>query len=203
MKEGGLAVVGLIAASVVWVSQFSGAEVLVNSSQHSFLESEALQAVMAASDPVPADEIPRLGAFYSAKYGVNGPPMPSSMGYAAWNLGDGNYLVDDLDEDNPKLAAASPTGMMAMAMMSGPPSPGGDSGTNSGGGYPQANYTPITNGLRFIPPVISGTTAYLTIVGTINDCGNPRIPFDILVTTNVAEPIRNWSWLGLGYTVKS
>jgi hypothetical protein len=123
-------------------------EVLVNSSQQVVSINEAMTAVIAASDPIPADQVPTVGTFYSAKYSGGGPPMPGAMGFAVWDLGNGNYLVDDLDEDRVGAVSMSSFGMSAMLASSGPPSPGGGGGTNSGGVVTNSFvYTRLTNGV--------------------------------------------------------
>jgi hypothetical protein len=44
-----------------------------------------------------ADEVPAFGTFYSAT-NPGSPPVPGNMfGLSAWDLGDGAYLLDDLD----------------------------------------------------------------------------------------------------------
>jgi hypothetical protein len=188
MKKFGQAVVGLFVGSSIFIAQFSVAEV-VTFSQRPVSVSEAMAAVMAASDPIPADQVPTTGTFYSAKYSGGGPPMPSAMGFAAWDLGNGNYLVDDLDEDNATLSLASSEGMMSMMSMSGPPSPG--EGGGSGGGttnYEAPNI--VYSGLNLLPPVVATNLSSLTLTITNATSG---AQYDLFADEDLNNT--NWLWV--------
>ena len=52
-------------------------------------------AAVEQTTPTPAADVPADGNFYSAK-NLDGPPLPGNVGYPAWNLGFGTWLVDDL-----------------------------------------------------------------------------------------------------------
>ena len=107
-------------------------------------------AVIIATEPIPADELPPVGMFYLASEGSNAAPLPGSLGLAAWDLGDGNYLVNDLDgitssSASTSLRLSSQSGMsLMMNALDEPPSPG--TGTNDGDTN-LFSYTNHTNGL--------------------------------------------------------
>jgi len=184
MKKLGQAVIGLFFSSSIFIAQFALGEVLVSSAQRPVSHSETFQAVMAASDPIPADQVPTTGTFYSAKYSGGGPPMPSSMGFAAWNLGNGNFLVDDLDEDNAAASLSSSGGMMSMMSMSGPPSPGGGGGDPFVGGVTNTFvYTFPTNGLWLDVTNVSGGI----VSGRLHHATN--YVYAILGCTNLSENV--------------
>jgi hypothetical protein len=79
--------------------------------------------------PLSPEDIPPIGNFYSAQ-NPDLPPLPGNFaGLPAWDMGNGNYLVDDIDY--------SPDGGRIHAMLSGPPGlPGGGGGGGSGGVLP-------------------------------------------------------------------
>ena len=52
-------------------------------------------AAVEQTTPTPAADVPVEGTFYSAK-NLDDPPLPGNVGYPAWNLGFGTWLVDDL-----------------------------------------------------------------------------------------------------------
>ena len=85
------------------------------------------------ADPIAASDLPLVGMFYSALNPTH-PPAPGNFdSLPAWDLGDGNYLLDDLDSDR----------RLAMRAMddSGLPMPGDGS-----------SYTFDTNGLWLATP---------------------------------------------------
>jgi len=188
MKKFGLAVVGLFVGSSIFIAQFAVAEV-ITFSQQSISLNEAIAAVMAASDPIPADQVPTTGTFYSAKYAGGGPPNPSSMGHAAWDMGNGMYLIDDLDDDSSGAASMSSLGMSAMMESSGPPSPG--EGGGSGGGstnyaVPLISYT----GLNLLPPVVASNLSSLTLTITNATSG---AQYDLFADEDLNNT--NWLWV--------
>ncbi len=135
---------GLFVGILFLATQFASAGVPINSSQRPVSENEALQPIL-STPPIPADQAPRKGTFYSAKFGDKAPPMPSNMGLPVWNLGNGNFLIDDLNSD---ILGTPSTGTSSLSMMSmsGPPGPGGG-GTNGGGVTNVFTYTFPTNEL--------------------------------------------------------
>jgi hypothetical protein len=105
----------------------------------------AAAAVATQSDPLPPSEVPPAGMFYSAQ-NLNLPPAPGNFNQlSAWYLGNGCYLLDDLDGD---VQAQSLAGNRTKD--DGPPSPGdGGGGSGSGGDGSTNNYSYSfpTNGL--------------------------------------------------------
>jgi hypothetical protein len=90
-----------------------------------------LQAVEATT-PVAAESVPRCGLFYSALMPM-GPPLPGSMGWPAWNLGEDSFgqsvwLLDDLDQPQAQMRTMAGT---RMTMDVPTPGDGGDDGTNT------------------------------------------------------------------------
>ncbi len=137
-----------------------------------------------ASAPIPAESVPKAGIFYSAQY-PNLPPVPGNFNsLPAWSLGNGVYLLDDVDSGS---QAQSGIGMGAMD--SGVPAPpggwgdGGD-GTNSPGGA-SSSYVIPTNGL------------YLTITGLSNGIVSLNLNnatdmvYEIWSTVSLTNPV--WS----------
>ena len=52
-----------------------------------------------ATTPVPVESVPLSGTFYSAQ-NPNWPPLPCNINNLdAWNIGNGMYMLDDLDFD--------------------------------------------------------------------------------------------------------
>ena len=93
------------------------------------------------SQLTPAADVPQIGQFYSARMANAGlifaPILPGGMNLPAWNLGDGVWLVDDLEPVTPLRK-----GMRTMALDGGPLPPGA-----GGGGGVTNTYT--FNGVSF------------------------------------------------------
>ncbi len=86
----------------------------------------AAAAEATQTEPLPAGEVPTVGMFYSAQ-NLNAPPAPGNFaGLSSWALGNGCYLLDDLEGDIPSGDRSKDDG-------GGPPGPG-DGGTNYSGG---------------------------------------------------------------------
>lgn len=64
---------------------------------------DALQAVIEAvqdTTPIPADQIPAFGNFYSAQHGTKHPPLPfNSLNLPCWVLDDRHFVFDDRNVD--------------------------------------------------------------------------------------------------------
>jgi hypothetical protein len=90
-----------------------------------------LQAVEATTPQV-AESVPKSGTFYSAQF-PTWPPLPANINSVpAWNLGDGVFLLSDLDvnySQRPMASSKMAGSMMAMDVPA--PGDGGDGGTNS------------------------------------------------------------------------
>ena len=81
-----------------------------------------------ATTPLSADQLPPFGAFYSAAH-PQLPPAPANIfGSDGWSLGNGIYLLDDLDGSSGAGFQAGPMMMTTMDSMSPP-------GSYGSGGY--------------------------------------------------------------------
>jgi len=94
------------------------------------------------TDPIAFSNAPMVGQFYSAQ-NPDLPPAPSDFSnLPVWDLGDGNYLLDDFDSD-----LRRQSGIGGAVQDDSPPTPPGDGGS---GGSPSTNgisYSFDTNGL--------------------------------------------------------
>jgi alpha-tubulin suppressor-like RCC1 family protein/DNA-binding beta-propeller fold protein YncE len=97
------------------------------------------------SAPVPANNLPPSGTFYSAQHSPISaspwPPVPGNINnLASWDLGDGNWLLDDTNFDYSAVAPEARR-MMTAASVPFPGSGGGGSGGGgSGGGFTLPDY---------------------------------------------------------------
>ena len=141
---------GLVFASILMLSRSGHSTIVGGGGGGQSLTYEESLAAIIETAPIPADELPPVGMFYLASEGSNAAPLPGSLGLAAWDLGDGNYLVNDLDgitssSASTSLRLSSQSGMsLMMNALDEPPSPG--TGTN-GGDTNLFSYTNHTNGL--------------------------------------------------------
>ena len=121
----------------------------------------ALVAVLAQTTPTPVESLPRYGTFYSAQ-NPQWPPLPDNDNQlAAWGLGDGVYVLADLQFDYQAQAQ-----LQRGAMVDPPPIPGGDDGDGGGGGvYPPSygGYGYDTNGLWLELTNVAAGLAYLNL----------------------------------------
>ncbi len=121
---GSLAIIGGLIASLNLI-QAAGTIKLLQSV--SVDDMAVLQAVEQTT-PTPAESVPRYGTFYSALH-ANWVPLPANVNSVpAWNLGNGTWLLDDLDQ--PQVQMRTMAGNV-MAMEAPAPGGGGDGGTNS------------------------------------------------------------------------
>jgi hypothetical protein len=145
-----------------------------------------IEAVQATT-PLPASESPVTGSFYSAQFGTIWPPLPANtFGFPFWPLGDNMFVVDDRSIDYAQLRAEAE----AAALLFGEPGLN-ISTANSTTAYGNQPY--LTNMTASLSG--GGVTASFSIAG-----GTNNVPYDILMSTNVAAPISNWPWLAIGYT---
>ena len=159
-----------------------------------------LQVMLQAVEMVPtvsADSMPCFGTFYSAQHSPASPepwpPLPAnSKQLPVWNLGDGIYLLDDrnvdyaeLDAENEAVTALVSPGMK-MNMMA----------MNLASSYACSNSVYFTN-MAAISSGYGSMTASFSIAG-----GTNFVPYDIVMTTNLANSFSQsqWTWLGIGYT---
>ena len=148
-----------------------------------------LQAIESVP-PAPAITAPRRGTFYSAQHApgtrLAWPPLPGNInGLPVWNLGDGVYLLDDLQENY-----ALPLMSSSMAGGISPPGGGGGGGTNN---YEYTFTPPVytTNDLWLEMTAMTNMTAFLTIHPPWNVTNGV---WDLYYTTNLSPP-ETWSWL--------
>ncbi len=114
-------------------------------------------AAIEATTPLSADAVPLFAVFYSAANPDN-PPAPGNFyGLSAWDLGSGDYLLDDLGG----------TGGFH-AMDEGSPV---DGFTNEDGGYitNYFSYSPPTNGLWLQVSNVADGNMYVNLNGA-TDC---------------------------------
>jgi alpha-tubulin suppressor-like RCC1 family protein len=149
---------------------------------------EVMVLAVEQTTPLPASEVPDVGNFYSTQHlpGTENawPPLPGNIwNFPAWPLGNGYYLLDDVDMDYDALAAAAaPTTMSMMLARS----------LAMSHDYGDSVY--LTN--LMANPAGDGTmTASFSIAG-----GTNLVPYDILMSTNLATPFSDWTWIGIGYT---
>lgn len=173
--------VASVVVTLVFVSQFANSAPGQIQQEPSSADA-ALEAII-STPPIPSDQAPRTGTFFSAKYGEKAPPMPSSMGLPVWSLGNDQYLIDDLETANTSQSELS-VNSMTMSASDSPPSPGGGGSTN---GY--------TN--TFVPYTFPTNELWLSITNTANGRVSgilhnaTNTVYAILGGTNVAAT--NWN----------
>jgi hypothetical protein len=126
---GSLAIIGGLIGSLNFIhAQTTAKAVQAVSMDDMAVVLQAIEETM----PVAAESVPRCGTFYSAFYSAqfpNWPPLPGNINNVpAWNLGDGVWLLDDLDQPQAQMQAMAGT---RMTMDVPVPGDGGDSGTNT------------------------------------------------------------------------
>ena len=136
----------------------------------------------------PAASAPRVGTFYSAQHAPGTrqpwPPLPAnSWQLPVWNLGDGIYLLDDLEWDY-----STPLTLSGM-MMTPNGFPGGITNIGSVPLIPRPVYT--TNDLWLEITGKNNQTAFLTIHPSWNII---KEVYDLYYTTNLSAP-ESWSWV--------
>jgi alpha-tubulin suppressor-like RCC1 family protein len=125
---------------------FCGFSSIVNA-QINDTNAAAEQAVLEAIEettPVAASNVPASGTFYSAQHSPLSaspwPPLPGNINnLASWDLGDGNWLLDDTNFDY-SAARLEAGGMMMAAGVPFPGSGGSSGGGGSGSGFPVPDY---------------------------------------------------------------
>ncbi len=161
-------------------------------------EAELIPEGLRATPLFAPESLPFGGTFFSLQLNPY-PPLPGNMlGLPCWSLGDGMFLMNDILVDyealrkegeveaklaeaaNPKTAAR--TSMMALNLASG---------------WAYGNPVYLTN-----LTVTAGGYQPLTVSFGITG-GTNFVPYDILMSTNVAAPMTDWNWLGIGYTANS
>src|ERR1017187_3564636 len=152
-----------------------------------------LQAIESVP-PAPATLAPRAGTFWSAQHApgtrLAWPPLPgNAYQLPVWNLGDGVFLLDDRTVNYAELqaeadlaaalSAKSSLGMRSMMAM------------NLASSYAYGNRVYLTN-------MPAASTGYGNMTASFNIAGGTNfVPYDILMSTNVATPFASWNWLGI------
>lgn len=169
-----------------------------SSPQFSADDTSAMLGVIEQATPTSFSSLPRGGMggmFYSAQHapGTRGawPPLPGDIyGLDAWNLGDGVWLLNDTNFDYDAFGAewaaehATATPMVRMSMMA----------SSLSIAYAYSNPVYLTNMVANFA-YDGSITANFSIAG-----GTNFMPYDILETTNLLNPVADWNWLGVGYT---
>jgi hypothetical protein len=145
--------------------------------------SAQLSAVEATA-PTPAGAVPASGQFYPASLanrGIFAPIFPPGIGLPAWNLGDGVWLVNDLEPVTPLR-----NGMRMMALDGGPMPPGTGGGSGATNTY-MFNSVPLdTNRLWLELTNVSSGVGYANLHRATNQV------YAIWGTTNLAIPFADW-----------
>ena len=133
--SGFIALAGFIQAQVATEPVQGGTTPLAaaNVDWSSASDLEVMLQAVEATTPAPAESVPRGGTFYSAQF-PNWPPLPGNIrNVPVWNLGDGSYLVDDLDVNYSQqpLNSSMMAGRMSALDAPLPGDGGSDDGTNS------------------------------------------------------------------------
>ena len=154
-----------------------------------------LQA-LEATQPLPANEAPEFGNYYSAQFGPAWPPGPvDPTGLAFWPLGDGIYVYDDRNVDWTAVEAAA-EGEAGLAGAASPMTPLSMVASSLESSYTYSNPIYFTN-MAAIP---AGDTTGTMVASFGIAGGTNNVPCDILMGTNVGDPVSQWTWVGIGYT---
>ena len=200
----GIFITGSLAASLAFLHAQttrvqSGA---VSQDVNSLSDTEVLLQAIESVPPAPAASAPRAATFFSAQHApgtrLAWPPLPANARQVpVWNLGDGVYLLADLNVDYslPVSVRLAGGGMAAMDDSGGPvPGYGGGGSTND---YEYSFTRPVysTNDLWLeitgLTNTITGKTAYLTIHKPWNDT---NLFHDLYFTTSLDAP-RQWNFV--------
>jgi hypothetical protein len=154
---------------------------------------QAMLEALAQVEPTPFAELPRnkngqliSSGFFSAQRPLLPPSPGNFFGLDAWSLGEGVFVLNDKFFDYAQVEAALETAAATnahqpkMRLMS--------SGLNYG--YSHSVYL-----ANMFATNSGGMTVRFDIAG-----GTNLVPYDILTTSALTNPISTWTWLGLGYT---
>jgi hypothetical protein len=156
----------------------------------SMTDLEVMLQALEATPPTSAESLPSAGTFWSAQHATDWPPLPADvLGLSAWPLGDGVFVLNDTNVNYVELQASaarsvSSSSTMRMSMMA----------SSLASSYAYGNPVYLTN-TAAIPDGSGNMIASFSIAG-----GTNFVPYDILMSTNVATPVTNWNWIGIGYT---
>jgi alpha-tubulin suppressor-like RCC1 family protein len=156
---------------------------------------ENLQLVIDAvqlGTPTPADQVPGFGNFYSAQRGAMWPPLPlNTMYLPCWQIDESHFVYDDRNVDYAALQADADAAGLLSAPLGSPLMMMSSSLLNTAVAYGNPAY------LINMAAGYDGSTA-TTSFGIAG--GTNNVPYDILTTTNLANPVSAWTWQGIGYT---
>jgi hypothetical protein len=197
----GIAITGSLAASLHFLHAQttlvqSGA---VAQDVNSMSDTEVLLQAIESVPPTPAASAPRAATFFSAQHAPGTrsawPPLPANARQVpVWNLGDGVYLLSDLNVDYslPPMSLSMAGGGMGAMDVSGGPIPG-NGGGGSTNGYEYSFTRPVytTNDLWLEITGKTNTTAFLTIHPPWNVTNGV---WGLYFKTNLAISY-NWTWL--------
>jgi len=146
--------------------------------------SAQLQAVE-GTEPTPAAAVPASGQFYSARLANEGlilaPILPGGMNLPAWSLGDGVWLVNDLEPVTPLR-----NGMRMMALDGGPMPPGTGGGSGATNTYMFNSIALDTNRLWLELTNISSGVGYANLHRATNQV------YAIWSTLDLTVPFADW-----------
>lgn len=142
--------------------------------------------------PLPAGEVPDVGNFYSTQHlpgTINSwPPLPGNIwSLPVWPLGNGFFLLDDVDMDYDALSAAAAPMTLSMMMARS---------LAMSHDYGDSIY--LTNMMA-----VSDSSGTMTASFSLAGGTNRFVPYDILTSPNLATPFSDWTWLGIGYLSNS
>jgi hypothetical protein len=162
---------------------------------NSMSDTEVLLQAIESVPPAPAASAPRAGTFFSAQHAPGTrfawPPLPANARQVpVWNLGDGVYLLSDLNVDYslPPMSLSLAGGRMGMNF---PSFDGGGGGSTNGYEYSFTRPVYTTNDLWLEMTGKTNTTAYLTIHEPWNVTNGV---WGLYFKTNLAIPY-NWTRL--------
>jgi hypothetical protein len=151
-----------------------------------------LQAIL-STPPVPATASPMRGTFYYVQHGASWPPIPVNLrDLPFWDLGNRRYLLDDRNVDYLAIRAEADAEAALAAALNGGSSMMASGLLNST--YAYGNPVYLTD------LVVSSNGSLPMGVGFSIAGGTNFVPYDILMSTSVAEGLSEWTWLGIGYT---
>ena len=165
-----------------------------------------LQVMLQAVEMTPetsADSLPRSGNFFSAQHAPGSaqpwPPLPSSFGLPAWNLGDGFYLLDDQSVDYSLPMSSRMAGGRTMMMEEGGGMfPSGYSGGDTNGFYSDSfNFNPDYGTNLWIARVNVASNYFSGIVSN----SFADIQYEIQYTTDLLQPWQSANWFVFGSEV--
>jgi alpha-tubulin suppressor-like RCC1 family protein len=180
-----------------------GAQVLAQpdqASEPSDLE-VLLRAIIESTSPVPASSVPepaKLRGFYSVQHAADWPPLPGNIyGLDVWVLGEGFYVFDDRNVNYVELQSA--VEKLQSRTTDSPQIQSRNSSMNMAVAYDSS-----LEARPYLTNLVAMLADDQTMTGSFDIAGGTNfVPYDILTTTNLADAIPTWTWLGIGYSSNS